>query len=174
MGMRRPDLARRSAHQALRLALVYMGICALVMGLFGERLVRVFIQLDPSAVEQGSAAGTAASAALREQIISIGGKVMICAAFFQLFDAVGIVYSSALRGAGDTRWPMIVLVTLSWSMVAGGAYEMTRLAPQLGSIGPWLACSAYVVVLGSAMAWRFERGAWAKISLVAKTEGNIE
>ena len=113
---------------------------------------------------------TAASAALREQIIGIGGKVMICAAFFQLFDAVGIVFSSALRGAGDTRWPMAVLVTLSWTMVAGGGYAMARAFPQMGSIAPWLSCSAYVVVLGTAMAWRFEQGKWAKISLVRETQ----
>jgi MATE family multidrug resistance protein len=160
MGMGRPDLARRSAHQALRLALVYMGLCALVMGLFGEQLVRFFIHVIPTA------GGEQESAALREQIIVIGGKVMICAAFFQLFDAVGIVFSSALRGAGDTRWPMAVVVVLSWGFVAGGGFAMTRIAPSLGSIGPWLACSAYVVVLGAAMAWRFERGRWAKIRLV--------
>jgi multidrug resistance protein, MATE family len=160
MGMGRPDLARRGTHSALRIAITYMGVCGLVFGLFGEQLVRFFIQIEPSA------AATAASAALREQIIGIGGKVMICAAFFQLFDAVGIVFSSALRGAGDTRWPMMVLVTLSWTMVAGGSYAMTLFAPAMGSIGPWLACSAYVVVLGAAMAWRFERGRWAKIRLV--------
>jgi MATE family multidrug resistance protein len=164
MGMGRPDLARRSAHHALRLALVYMGLCALVLGLFGEQLVRFFIQLDPSAVsEQGSAA-------LREQIIAIGGKVMICAAFFQLFDAVGIVFTNALRGAGDTRWPMVIVVILSWGLVAGGGFGIAWLAPSLESIGPWLACSLYVVVLGAAMAWRFERGRWAKIRLIDRDQ----
>jgi multidrug resistance protein, MATE family len=160
IGMGRPDLARKRTHTALRLALVYMGLCGLVMGLFGEPLMRFFIQLDPAA------GGEAAATALRAQIISVGRWVMVCAAFFQLFDAIGIVYSGALRGAGDTRWPMIVLVCLSWGLVAGGGYAMARLFPSLGSIGPWLAGSAYVVCLGAAMAWRFESGAWAKIRLV--------
>ena len=156
IGMGRPDLARRRAHAALRLAMIYMGLCGLAMGLFGEPLMRFFVELE----------GDPSSAALRGQIVSIGRWVMVCAAFFQLFDAVGIIYSGALRGAGDTRWPMAVLVSLSWSLVVGCGFLAAWAVPSLGSIGPWIVCSVYVVVLGLAMAWRFERGKWEKIRLV--------
>lgn len=162
IGMGRADLARRSTHNALRLAMIYMGLCGLAMGFFGEPMVRFFITLDAS-----SAGQQASTAALREQIIGVGRWVMVCAAVFQLFDAVGIVYSGALRGAGDTRWPMVVLVTLSWTLVVGGGYAMAWAAPSLGSIGPWMACSVYVVALGAAMAWRFETGQWEKIRLLS-------
>ncbi len=88
------------------------------------------IEQDASLLGNGAAVlDETASAVLRAQTVEIGWKVMICAAVFQLFDAVGIVYSGALRGAGDTRWPMVALVILSWSLVVGGGYTMAFALP---------------------------------------------
>jgi len=43
---------------------------------------------------------------------------------------------------------------------------MMRIAPQLESIGPWLAATAYIVVLGVILAIRFERGGWRRLHLL--------
>ena len=91
---------------------------------------------------------------------------MICAAVFQLFDAAGIVFNGALRGAGDTRWPMIAAVALSLSVLVGGGWCMVKFLPQLTSLGPYIAATVYIIILGSAMAWRFESGHWRRIDLL--------
>ena len=44
--------------------------------------------------------------------------MLLCAAFWQTLDAVGIVLSGAL-GAGDTTWPGVVMVGLQWSILMG-------------------------------------------------------
>ncbi|GAF70461.1 unnamed protein product, partial [marine sediment metagenome] len=36
---------------------------------------------------------------------------------------------------------------------------------------PWIAASAYVIVLGMVMAWRFEGGAWQQIDLLGRGAG---
>jgi len=166
LGMGRPDLAKRRAHTALGLALVYMGLCGVVFLTFREDLVRFFVTVLPGVGPEAVAARLQA-----DQIVHVGGMVMICAAIFQLFDAVGITYIGALRGAGDTLWPMIAVIITSWTVTVGGGLLAVKYLPQLGSIGPWIAGSLYVITLGLLMASRFERGAWQKIDLLHRRPG---
>ncbi len=161
IGQGQPLLARRRAHAGLILGLIYMGFCGVIFYVFRHQMVQLFITVAPAQEAAGDA----------QKIIDIGGKVMVCAAVFQLFDAVGIVYLSGLRGAGDTFWPMIMTIILSWSLIIGGGYFMVAEFPGLGSIGPWISASGYIAVLGLAMAWRFERGRWQKIHLVHREAG---
>jgi len=161
VGMGRPDLARHRTHAAVGVAVAYMGLCGLGFFLFRHPLIGLFSQLqaDPS---------LAANADAQAEILRIGATVLICAAIFQCFDAVGIVFAGALRGAGDTFWPMVITFVMAWTMVVGGGAAMVRWVPQLGSIGPWIVASAYVIALGMVMAWRFESGAWRKIDLLGR------
>jgi MATE family multidrug resistance protein len=164
IGHGRPELARRRTHVALAIAMTYMGACGLAFLLFRYPMVSFFVRVAPGG---SSAAGTG-------QIVRIGAALMLCAAVVQLFDAVGIVYVGALRGAGDTFWPMRVTVVLSWGMIVGGGLLAIRLVPQLESTGVWIAASAYVIVRGLVMAWRFESGAWRRIDLLNRTAGRAE
>jgi len=161
IGQGRSDEAARVTHGALLAAMIYMGACGLAFWIFRQPMMRAFVALTPSGGPGGQEA-----ARLTAEIIRIGGSILLCAAVFQLFDAIGIVYVGALRGAGDTRWPMVVTMLLSWGIIVGGGYATVKLAPGWGSIGPWAAASAYVIVLGIMLAWRFESGAWRKIDLL--------
>ena len=162
IGAGRPDLARRRTWAAVGIAIVYMGLCGIVFWLFRYPLIEVFTQF------QAGGSGLGHSAQDQAEIIRIGAMVLICAAVFQCFDAVGIVLAGALRGAGDTFWPMIITFVMAWTVIVGGGAAMIRWVPQLQSIGPWIAASVYVIVLGMVMAWRFESGAWRKIDLLGR------
>lgn len=153
MGMRRPDLAAQRAWLGLGIAVVYMGVCAAAFVLFRDEMIRVFVDSDMPE-EQATL------------LIGIGAKVMIAAAVFQVFDAVAIVISGALRGAGDTVWPGVVTVISSWICIVAGGHALLHFAPQLGSIGPWIAAAAYIVVLGVLLLARFLAGKWRSIDLV--------
>ena len=166
IGQGRNDLARRRTHAALLAAMIYMGLCGVVFYFFRNPMVDFFVRVEPT---MGQTAEQTSQ--MIHTIVQIGGNIMLCAAIFQLFDALGIVYIGALRGAGDTFWPMIMTIALSWGLVVGGGVAAVHLAPQLTSIGPWLAASLYVAVLGIAVAWRFESGAWRKVSLLARPAG---
>ncbi len=155
IGEGRKDLAAHRTHAGLLLAMAYMGVCGVLMLLFRDELIGFFIEADPVRTAE---------------IIQMGGYILICAAFFQLFDAVGIVYVGALRGAGDTRWPMIVTALLSWGVIIGMGTAIVLLLPQLGPVGPWIAGSLFVILLGVAMTWRFESRAWERIDLLHRPE----
>jgi MATE family multidrug resistance protein len=161
IGAGRPELARRRAREAVALAAVWMGACGLVFWLARGPLIALFLrEVPPVGYSPGQLAG------LQEQILTIGGRILILAAVFQLADAVGIVYTGALRGAGDTVWPMVATMLTSWVVVVGGGIAVVTLRPQWGAVGPWIAATTYVFVLGALVAWRFESGAWRSIDLL--------
>lgn len=153
MGMKRPDLASDRAVLALKITLAYMGLCALVFVVFREQLIAVFID-DATPPEQ------------RAKLIAIGSQVMIAAAVFQLFDALAITTSAALRGAGDTLWPGVATIVLSWTCIVGVGLALIYLAPGLGSLGPWIGASLFIILLGIVLGVRFARGKWKTLSLV--------
>jgi len=154
------DLARHRAHRALMLTGGYMGLCAIMFVLFRMPMIDLFIRemplgMSPARVQE-----------LVPHIRRAGSIIFLCAAAFQVFDAIGIIYIGALRGAGDTLWPMLVTIAASWGIILGGGTLLATLFPQFQPAGPWVAASTYVVVLGLLMLWRFERGAWRKIDLL--------
>jgi len=153
IGARSPDTALSRARLGLYLAMGYMTFCALIFVAFRNSLISAFVKGDVSPDQAA-------------RIVGIGAKLLICGAIFQLADAVGIVYTGALRGAGDTRWPGIVTVIYSWIFIVAGGWSITRFLPDFESLGPWIAAAVYIIILGITMGYRFERGQWRSIRLV--------
>jgi MATE family multidrug resistance protein len=156
IGEKKPHLAQRRVYAALVLAVGYMGLCGLSFWFWRQGLIRFYLTLDQPS-----------DAALVGQIVRVGGWVLIIGAIFQVFDATGIIFIGALRGAGDTLWPMVVSAVLNLSIILGGGYLMLHLFPRLESLGVWMACAAYVIILGVVMLARFRAGKWRRINLLA-------
>ncbi len=151
IGRGRPDLAAARAWLGLKIGILYMGTCALAFVVFREELIGVFIPDD---------------AADPDLLLKVGAQVMIAAAVFQVFDALAIIMSGALRGAGDTVFPGLLTVVLSWTCVVGVGALMIVLFPGLGSIGPWVGASLFIILAGLALTWRFAGGKWKSIKLI--------
>lgn len=156
LGAGRPDIAKQRAWLGIRCAMVYMGVCAVVMLAFRHQLAWLFIEGETSPEKAA-------------EIVAAAGNVMIVAAVFQVFDGLGITIVGVLRGAGDTLWPGLMTVVLSWTCIVGGGWAMTVLAPQLGVVGPWMGAGFYIVTLGAFLGWRFASGAWTKRKLLSES-----
>jgi MATE family multidrug resistance protein len=154
IGAGQPDVAAARARTALALTVAYMGACGLVMLVFRGALIRVFAE------------GANTSPEVAAQVTATGARMMVAAALFQVFDGVGIVLLGALRGAGDTLWPGIASAALSWALTVGGGWAMVHWAPGMGPMGPWIAASAYIVLLAAVLAVRWRRGAWRAIHVL--------
>lgn len=146
IGAGRSDLAISRARLALLIVGGYMSLCGLLMILLRQPLVALFNEQENPVVA------------------SAGAWMMVLAGLFQVFDAANVVYSSACRGAGDTRFLVRLVAMASLCSVVGGWY-LTDYQPQLGSFGPWLAGSIYVIMLGLGFAWRFESRRWEGIDI---------
>ncbi len=154
IGAKQPELAARYARTAVWMSVLYMSAWGILMVLFREPMVRLFTNTS----ESGAASAV--------HVVELASRIMICAAIFQAFDAVGIIYTGALRGAGDTFWPGVIVVSLSWIVIVGGGAWVAYAMPQLGSLGPWIGSTVYIIAIGGSMAWRFERGPWRTRQLV--------
>jgi len=152
IGAGKPDIANQRAYLGVKMAMIYMGICALCFVVFRRSLVGIF--LHDENVE---------SAAI---IINIGMKMLICAAVFQMFDAMAITFSSALAGAGDTVWPGVVNVIASWVFIIGVGMLFVKFLPQWQSIGPWIGAAMFIISVGIIFYFRWRAGGWRKINLV--------
>ena len=146
--------AGRRAMVGVGLCVAYMAVCALFMVIFREPLIRLFVTEEYTPEDAA-------------EIVRIGGLVMICAAVFQIFDALGIALIGALRGAGDTVVPGVLNAVCAWVFLLGGGWFIVTQWPEMGSLGPWIAAAAFIIALGSALVWRWFSGAWKKIDIAA-------
>lgn len=153
MGMGRPDLAEQRAWLGVRIACVYMGLCGLCFVVLRHQLVRFFVPEDTPP-------------ATMERLVELGSAMLIATAAFQLFDAVAMVLSGALRGAGDTIFPGVMTVAAAWTVIVGGGFAMIHFFPRLESIGAWIAAAAYIFTLCTILLARFLTGRWKSIKLL--------
>ena len=142
--------ARRSTYTALRVAWVYSGFMVLLF-VFGTRyLVGAF------------ASGFGANAA---QIASLAVVMLRLAAIYTLADSAQLVFTGALRGAGDTRWVMRMSIVLHW-VFSGVAIFLIR-SIQADPVTVWVVFIAFVLGLGLVMFLRFRGGKWRQIQLIS-------
>lgn len=98
------------------------------------------------------------------EVIALGVPLVRLGAFFQLMDAGAIVASGALQGAGDTRWPFVVQLLMSWLLQVPLAYAM-GVAAGGGLRGAWIGCTIYITLLSVLLIWRFVSGRWKHVTI---------
>ncbi len=145
IGEGRPDIARRYVAWALRFMVAYMGLIGLMMAVFRHELPALLTDSD--------------------QVVSAAVPLMIFCAIFQAGDAVSITFNRALHGAGDTFWPAVLFVLSVTVVQLGGGWVMATLMPQWKSIGPWLAATVHLFLMGAILWARFRFGPWERIKL---------
>jgi multidrug resistance protein, MATE family len=90
-----------------------------------------------------------------ETVIRSTIKLLAAGAAFQLFDGIQTVATGALRGAGDTRTPMLCHFAAYWIIgLPLGAWLCFRRG--WGAFGPWAGLSLALILIGIVLlfAWR--------------------
>jgi MATE family multidrug resistance protein len=99
-------------------------------------------------------------------IVTIGASLLAISALWQVFDAIGMTLSEALRAAGDTAWPAVARIVLAWLVFTPAAYVVVRVWSG-GAVDAMICLVGYLALLAAALAWRFRSGAWKRIELIA-------
>lgn len=91
-----------------------------------------------------------------ESVIHATTALLAAGAAFQLFDGLQTVATGALRGAGDTRTPMLCHLTAYWIIgLPLGAWLCFRRG--WGAFGLWAGLSLALILIGIILLWAWRR-----------------
>jgi Na+-driven multidrug efflux pump len=121
-----------------------MALIGSIMVLFPQALTAIFVN-DPAVI-------AAAAAPLR------------AAGLVQPALAVSFVILGALRGAGDTRWPLYSRMLTTWAVRLPLAIALV-LYLDLGLAGIWLAMCTDFTLQAILSLYRFSSGRWKRIEV---------
>jgi multidrug resistance protein, MATE family len=151
LGRNDPAGARYGVRSAFDITFVYMAIVA-VLFVFFPRLLLWPFQARSEAVS----------------FAAIGDIIVVLLRFvavYTLFDAFNIVFSSAIKGAGDTKFAMyMIIVLLLGILVIPTFIAVTWLGATVYAC--WSFASAYVTALGISFFLRYRSGRWQTMRVI--------
>jgi MATE family multidrug resistance protein len=122
--------AARAGWTALLFGVSFMSCCGLALFFFGRPIARVYTP--------------------EMAVVRVGAALLIVAAVFQLFDGLQVVATGALRGAGNTRTPMLANLIGYWIIgLPLGAYLCFKL--EYGAVGMWAGLCLALVLIGTVL-----------------------
>jgi MATE family, multidrug efflux pump len=145
LGARNPAAARRSMISSLYIVTLLMGGLGVAFFVWRFPLVGMFTS--------------------DQAVRLLGAQLLILVALFQVFDGIGLITMGVLRGAGDTRWPMLVGLVLNWGVFVPIAALALFVWPG-GIVAGWSSGLLYAVILGGVLLPRVLRGEWQQRSLI--------
>lgn len=153
IGAKRSDIAEKVAYKSWIISTAYMILMGAIYLLYPEPLLDFFAPSEGKGVAEFV------------NVLKIGKTILICAAIYNVFNALRFVFMGALRGAGDTKVPMWIIITCSWTILAPGGYIIINVL-KLSVIHLWVFLTVYGGIVGSLIFLRFKSGAWKKMNML--------
>lgn len=140
LGAQDVGLARRSGHEAFFQSAIFMGIMGTLFVVMPEWFLSLLV---------GDA-----------NVVAAGATSLRLVGVIQPLLAANFVYAGALRGAGDTLWPLLMKLVSPWFVRLPLAFW---LIPAYGLTGAWIAMSIDLALQGVLAWWRFHGNRWERI-----------
>ena len=154
LGENRPDRAERATWTGLWLNLAFTLPVGLVYLLLPDFLAELFrsrgLEMD-----------------LWVPVRDLVPMLLRFVVVYCLFDAMNLVFSFALRGAGDTRFVTLINVCLAWPLMVVPTWASWYFG--LGLYWIWFSATLYIVILGLVFLVRFRGGAWRTMRVIETT-----
>lgn len=157
LGSEKPAIAKRTAWSGITLATMYTSIMATCYYFFPDVFLSLFTPKDPSTL-----------AHFNNDIAPLARQLLCFIAIYTIFDGGNIVFSAVLKGAGDTRFVMIVCVTLSWLLMVLPPYLAIKYqwGPHGGLHVSWGFLTAYIATVSFVFLGRFLHGKWQTMRVI--------
>jgi MATE family multidrug resistance protein len=149
LGEDRPDVAERTTWTGFMLASLTMALVAVAYFAIPDLLVAAF--------RNGADAEAAAAADVARGLLRF-------VAAYCLFDSANLVFSFALRGAGDTRFVTFAAVGPAWFVMVLPTYAAWKY--NWGLYWAWAFLSAYVAILALIFIARLMHGKWKTMRVI--------
>jgi len=150
LGQNRPRLAERATWSAFTLAAIYMTLTSSLYVLAPQSLLWMHaIKADPT------------------EFAALSGLTIILlryVAIYNVFDAMVVVFSSAIKGAGDTRFVLLTTLCMSPLPVIATLVGVEWFG--LGLYWSWISITTWLCVLGVIYMLRFRQGKWRTMRVI--------
>ena len=155
LGGDKPDRAQSVVYSGFHLTLVYMVSIAAAYVLVPDVFVAPFaLRADPEGFSE---------------IYGYSVILLRFVAVYSVFDTMNIIFCSAIKGAGDTRYVMLITVILSVFVFVLPVY-LVVVVFELGLMVAWVFATVYITLLGFIFYFRFLGGKWKTMRVIERTE----
>jgi MATE family multidrug resistance protein len=152
LGADRPESASRCTWIAGAMCFTYMALVSLAYVTIPGVLLFPFAKY--------------ADAAEFAAVGQLAARLLWFVAFYSLFDTGNIIFSATLKGAGDTRFVMLMSIGLSWVLFVIPSYLVVKFG--WGLYTAWGFATAYVSVLALVFLGRVMQGKWKSMRVIEK------
>ena len=151
LGKGRPDIASRSTYSGFFMTFIYMTAIAVLYVAVPEIFTAPF--------------AARSDAALFPEIKRLTEILLRFVALYSIFDTMNIIFASALKGAGDTRFVMYMIVLVSAFVLVVPTYVLIMMLGY-GVMAAWSVATVYVILLGFMFLLRFLQGSWKLMRVI--------
>ncbi|MFC1562587.1 MATE family efflux transporter [candidate division KSB1 bacterium] len=139
IGSKNNELAERYSWESIKLSLAIMGTIGIIFIVFPKWIIEIFSS-DSIVIQNGIS------------VLRILGVI-------QFFDALGIILSSSLEGAGKTFFVGISEIFFVWLIFLPLSY-LLGIFLGFGIIGSWIGMIAYFIGFDTVLFLDFKKGNW--------------
>lgn len=154
LGRNNPLQAERATSSTLHVTFFYIVAVILLFLLAPEWLMNLFRSRGPDQSDY-------------DAIFKIGLVLLRFVAFYSLFDVLFVVYSSAIKGAGDTSFVMWAIGILSLGMMVLPVFILV-IYMRSGIYPTWVALTVYVCVASIVFWRRYANGKWKEMRVIER------
>lgn len=144
LGALQPARAEKAAWFSAHLTAIFLGICSIIF-ISGSGIFIGFFNEDPGVIEVGRL-----------------GLSIICLGY--VFFGYGMVMSQSLNGAGDTRTPTIINLSVLWGFQIPLAYFLAKYVGW-GAMGVFVAIAISHSLHAIISTWVFKKGRWKLVQV---------
>ncbi len=151
LGANKEELAERITYSGLFLSLFYILPYIISFLTFPDFFVNIF--------------GTHGNSENFEEVREISIILLKFIAFYSFFDILNLIFAGTLKGAGDTRFVMYLIFSVSLLVLVIPSF-IVLLVLKKGIFAGWFLVAAYILILGLGFFIRFKGGKWKKIRVI--------
>lgn len=146
-----PQGAFVSGNRALVLAEAYIAVASALILVFRRPILMLFAG-DVAASDQAA-------------FLSLGSTLFVMMVVWQFCDAAEVVLSGALKGAGDTRFVMVLMLVMAFPFWMPILFVTYWLCPTMEALWSTMVVYVFVFFVGTALRWL--KGPWHRLRLIA-------
>jgi multidrug resistance protein, MATE family len=150
LGDKKPESAELFIWSGLIISTFYIFILSLSFQLFPDLYINLFESPDHRLIWQ--------------EVLKIVPTLLIYVSIFIFFDSANLIFSFALKGAGDTKFVSFVALLLPWPFMVLPTWYFINWAD--GVFWAWRAASLFIILQGLVFFYRFKKGQWKTMSII--------